>query len=173
METPTNMPIDISSDSGNSATWAETMKSAVNVASASSLAPKTRCRGTGSAISTRKSVSSGNSEWPTSTVTKDTIHIGTAMRNAWFASSASRKASGLGRSVCAAVKMRVSRSPNENKTTQQPRIIRVNESAARVREEAEIEQAGEEMPGEVTPAAVQQRRHASLMASRICRATGV
>ena len=33
----------------------------------------------------RKSVSSGNSAWPTSTTATATIHIGTAIRNAWSA----------------------------------------------------------------------------------------
>ena len=44
-------------------------------------------RDSGSAMRMRKSVWSGKREWPTSATATATNHIGTAIRNAWSASS--------------------------------------------------------------------------------------
>ena len=64
---------------GSIATCDATMKIPANSASAASFDRKTSRLDTGSASSTRKSVSSGNSEWLTSSVAKATTSIGSAM----------------------------------------------------------------------------------------------
>ena len=56
--------------------WVPTTNRPMKSSSAASFAPKIVARDTGSAMRTRKSVSSGNSAWPTSATATATIHIG-------------------------------------------------------------------------------------------------
>ncbi|PYQ93468.1 MAG: hypothetical protein DMF96_29760 [Acidobacteria bacterium] len=81
-------PPETSMASGVMATWLDSVNRPANRASASSFAPKTRPRPMGSGIRTRKSVSSGKSEWLTRTVTNATIHIDSVIASAVSASFA-------------------------------------------------------------------------------------
>ncbi len=125
-------PLEISATSGVMAMWLLTMKMPANRPSAASLAPKTTERPMGSGIRTRKSVSSGKSEWLTRTVTSATIHIGSAIASVVSASSARAYGSAvaaLKRAPYAFAYIRTSSKPTAMKNAIRPMMTRTNESA--------------------------------------------
>ena len=83
-------PIRVSAASGSSPRWDPTTNRPPKSRSAASFAANTTERDSGSAMRMRKSVSSGNSDWPTSDMAPATIHIGRAIRNAWSATTSLR-----------------------------------------------------------------------------------
>jgi hypothetical protein len=114
------------------ATWHVTMKSPANSASARSFAPKTAARLRGSGIRTRKSVSSGKSEWLTRTVTNATIHIGNAIASVVSASSAAAYGSSVAAPESAPyfpAYIRTSRNPRASNAENNPISTRTKASA--------------------------------------------
>ena len=123
---------EISRASGVMATWLASVNRPANNPSAASFAAKTIGRAMGKGIRTRKSVSSGNSEWLTRTVTSATIHIGRAMTSVVSAISARVYGSAVGNvAICAVlmVYIRTSTKPNARIAANTPISRRTNESA--------------------------------------------
>ncbi len=112
-------PADNRKASGSIAICVETMNNPANSASARSFERKTVSLEIGSTSSTRKSVSSGNSEWLTSSVAKATTSIGTPIISASPATLASRYASTL-LAVGPIEYMRASSRPNVSSTAMMP-----------------------------------------------------
>ena len=81
---------EMSPTSGVTAMRLAPMNIPQKIASASSFVPKMNARVTGSGMSTRKSVSSGTSEWLMRTVMKAAIHIGRPNASVVSAASALR-----------------------------------------------------------------------------------
>ncbi len=80
-------PIRVTAASGSVPSCDPAMNRPAKSRSAASLAPNTTDRDSGCAIRMRKSISSGKRDWPTSAMAAATIHIGSAIRNAWSATT--------------------------------------------------------------------------------------
>ncbi len=125
---------DVSSVSGSSETCAAAVNRPANMSSAVSFARKTTSLLTGSGPRMRKSRSSGNSEWLTSSVTNATRSIGSPMISMSSPSSARRYRSCVpvpSSTAYLTMNVRVSRRPNAMNPPSEPMSTRLNESAAR------------------------------------------